>query len=173
MLIMDNNGNLLQLSDKQRRIAEFKKQGMKNKDIAKIEYPNANPNTGAVLVSKQLKKMNVNRQIERGREWALRKHGVTFDLLIGKLVKKLDAEKTDPRTGEVSDDNGTQMNAIKTLLTYIDKDDTNLNGKFTNPPIGVQSSNPELMDAIKNGNDVEIQRILFNKNVVTEDVTKD
>jgi len=149
---------MVNLSVKQRRIAQLKSKGMKNKDIAKIEYPEAKEHSGEVLVSRQLKKPYVAQFVEQGREIALRKYSINWDILIAKLTVMLNAEKTDFHSGEILPDNTTQLAAIKELAKMLT--DLEKSNNQQNTPL----NNTELIKALNsNVDEVELMRLVLNQ----------
>jgi len=145
---------MAELSIKEQEIIKLKSQGLKNREIAKIVYPQATQHAGDVLISRALKKPDVAKYVDQGVERALSKHNIHWDNLIGKLKIMLDADKTNPMTGEISADYAVQLNAIKTLISLMPKQQAN------NAPSNIT----ELTEAINNNvDDVELQRITFKK----------
>jgi hypothetical protein len=145
------------LTNKQAEIVKLKSQGLTNRAIAKIVYPEATIHAGDVLVSRQLKKSHVAKYVDQGREIALRKYNITYDLLLAELTIMLSAMKTDIHTGEVLPDYQVRLAAVKTFLPMLEKPP----GTAKTNPI----TNPELFKALKdNNNEVELQRIVFTKN---------
>lgn len=84
------------LSAKQRRIAKMKIKGNSNKQIAQIEYPEAKPESGAVLVSTQLNKPHVAKYVEQSKTIALKELGITWLRIIGPVNRALEFEEGDP-----------------------------------------------------------------------------
>ena len=152
---------MAQLTEKQLRIAKLKSEGKTNRDIAKIEYPDAKDHAGEVIVSRELKKGHVAKYVEQGREIALKKYGVTWDILIAKLVIMLNADKSDFHTGEILPDFTVQMSALKELAKMLDKPTQD-----RTTPI----DNKDLVNALNNSiDDVELQRLVFRKNGTTDE----
>ena len=156
---------MAKLTEIEQRAVDLKLEGLNNKQIGAILYPNATTGTQSVLMTRLFKKKHIAKILENGLEQSLKRYNVTYDRLIKKLESKLDASKIDYKTGEVLEDNAVQMSALKTLLALlIDKDK-----KIDNPISGVLRSNdnynPELVNAINNNvDDIELQRIIFKKN---------
>lgn len=146
---------MVEISDKNLRIAKLRSEGKTLKEIARIEYPAATESSGTTIVSRELKKPHVAKYIDKGREYELKKHNITWERLIRKLEAKLEATKTDYHTGKILDDNATQLQAIKMLVTMLSENKaTQIQGSTTNTT--------ELVNAIKdNLNDVELQRVIF------------
>jgi len=59
---------MAKITPKQGRIIKAKAEGYTQNDIAKVVYPNATPESGAVLVSRELKKVNVQEALQEAME---------------------------------------------------------------------------------------------------------
>ena len=133
---------MVEITAKQKRMAEMKSKGLSNREIAAIEYPHAKLHAGDVIVSRELKKLSVAKYVDKGREAALRRYSITWDRVIAKLNFFLD-----------SDNNNLQMQALRTILPMLEHSE----------PIQKQDYT-ELSKAINsNIDDVELQRIVFKK----------
>lgn len=73
------------LTVKQARIVKAKAEGKTQNSIAKEVYPNATPESGAVLVSRELKKVNVQEALEQ----AMQRAGITPDLALAPIGEAL------------------------------------------------------------------------------------
>jgi hypothetical protein len=146
---------MVELSEKQEKLIELKSQGMKNKDIAAILYPEATEHAGAVIISRELQKPHVAKYVQQGRDAILKKYDINWNTIIAKLVIMLNAEKTDGLTGEIKPDYVLQLQVIKTILPMLDK---------ANPQQNPIKNYPELQRALDKGNEVELQRLVFKKN---------
>lgn len=145
---------MVDITAKQMRIAELKSQGLKNKEIAAIEYPEAHGHAGDVIVSRELKKPHVAQYVDKGREIALKRYSVTWDTMIAKLTVMLNADKTDNLTGQIKPDYITQMNAIKLLIPLLEK-------KLEQPRIITDDS--ALQTVLNSGDEVELVKATFRK----------
>jgi hypothetical protein len=146
----------LHITAKQKQIAKLKSQGLKQKDIAKIVYPEATEHSGAVLISRELKKGHVAKYVEQGRDIAIKKYAITWDKLISKLNAMLEAEKFNQFTGEIVPDYTTQLSAVKVFMNMLPVDDDK-----TSPHI---YDNNDLQKALSsNVDEVELQRLTFRK----------
>jgi hypothetical protein len=105
------------ISPKQRRIVKAKIKGVKNKDIGKVEYPNATPDSQAVLVSRELQKGHVAQYLEQSKLQALKEHDITWSRIIKPISDGLKAtHKIYDKEGKVlvsEPDLNTQMRASK------------------------------------------------------------
>jgi hypothetical protein len=105
------------ISPKQRRIVKAKIKGVKNKDIGKVEYPNATPDSQAVLVSRELQKGHVAQYLEQSKLQALKEHKITWSRIIKPISDGLKAtHKIYDKEGNVlvsEPDLNTQMRASK------------------------------------------------------------
>jgi hypothetical protein len=105
------------ISPKQRRIVKAKIKGVKNKDIGKVEYPNATPDSQAVLVSRELQKGHVAQYLEQSKLQALKEHDITWSRIIKPISDGLKAtHKIYDKEGNIvveEPDLNTQMRASK------------------------------------------------------------
>jgi hypothetical protein len=105
------------ISPKQRRIVKAKIKGVKNKDIGKVEYPNATPDSQAVLVSRELQKGHVAQYLEQSKLQALKEHNITWSRIIKPISDGLKAtHKIYDKEGKTiveEPDLNTQMRASK------------------------------------------------------------
>lgn len=85
------------LSNKQKRIVRAKIKGKTNREIAKVEYPNAAPDSQDVIVSRELSKPAVKQYLEQTKLQALKEHNITWSRIIAPISAALHA--TD-RTGK-------------------------------------------------------------------------
>lgn len=79
----------VKLTPKQVKIVKGKAEGKPQRDIGLEVYPNATPESASVLVSRELKKVNVQQALDA----ALKKHGITLDHAIAPIGKALNATK--------------------------------------------------------------------------------
>lgn len=80
---------LKQLSKKQIDIVKGKVAGKSGREIGKQVYPNAKPETQSVMVSREIKKDNVQAALQE----AFKKNGITLDAAIEPIGKALKATK--------------------------------------------------------------------------------
>lgn len=106
------------ISSKQRRIVKAKIKGVKNKDIGKVEYPNATPDSQAVLVSRELGKDNVAKYYEQSKLQALKEHNITWSRVIKPISDALGAVRSD-LTGDVHVDHNTRLRASKQAVELL------------------------------------------------------
>lgn len=144
------------ISDKQKRIVEAKIKGLKNKDIAKIEYPQATQGSGEVLVSRQLKKEAVAQYYQQSRDLALQDLNITWRRIISVYEAGLNASKMDQFTGEITEDHTTRMSAADKLAKILPKEQESA------PP----QINEELSKALNDPNvsDIQLMRVLKSQN---------
>lgn len=76
---------------KQRIMVEKKIKGKSNKEIGQEMYPNATPESQAVLVSTNLKKPNVAKYLEQSKMIALKEHNITWSRILKPVSDGLDA----------------------------------------------------------------------------------
>lgn len=143
-----------ELRAKEQRIAQARLQGKKLKEIAKEEYPNASKHAGEVQVSRVLKKPRVAQYIEQEKTVALKTYGFTWDRIIRKLNDKIDATKSDFHTGELVDDNSTQLQALKMVISLLDLP------KDTNE----SQIKDKLLDISSNADEIQLVRLLKKEN---------
>ena len=105
-------------SAKQRRIAQLKIQGKKNRDIGEVEYPKAQLGrdgktySADVIVSRELKKPAVAQYLEQMKLQALKEHNVTWSRIIKPISDALEAGKRN-ESGEITPDHPTRLRAAK------------------------------------------------------------
>ena len=139
-----------ELSTTQELIAKLKSQGKTNREIAQIAYPDKELHVAEVTVSRQVKKPNVAKYIDKGKDYNLIMNNLTWNRALAKLNYFLDCENEN-----------LQFQALRTLISL-------LPGKIE--PTNKQD-NKELIAAINSKvDDVELQRIVFKK---TEPTTKE
>jgi len=78
------------ITAKQRRIVKAKIKGLKNTEIGKIEYANANPTSQRQLVSRELKKRPVAQYYEQTKTIALKEANITWKRVTEAISKGLD-----------------------------------------------------------------------------------
>jgi hypothetical protein len=86
------------ISRKAKQIANAKIKGHKNKDIGKIQYPNASPASQAVLVSTTLNKPEVVQYMEQSKLIALKEANITWARIIAPINDALTATKASGDT---------------------------------------------------------------------------
>lgn len=106
-------------TQKQRRIIKAKIQGASNKDIGAAEYPQATPQSQAVLISRELKKTNVAQYMEQSKLQALKEHNITWSRIIRPINDALEANKVvilgkgEDAFADVQPDHTTRLSAAK------------------------------------------------------------
>lgn len=106
-------------SEKQRRIVKAKIQGKKQRDIAAIEYPNAQLKSKDVLVSRELKKPIVAKYMDKELALLLEEQGVTKSQYILNIGQAMKADKQNNFTGEITPDWATRLSANKMAERFI------------------------------------------------------
>lgn len=147
---------MVNLSQKQRRIVEAKLEGRKNKEIGKLEYPNATPESQAVLVSRELKKPNVAQYHSKGLSKLLEAGGVTKNQYILNIGQAMQANKVASLAGDFYEteipDYTVRLQANKQAERFL---------KFEEQD---KELNPELSKALKGDYDeVQLVRLMKNK----------
>lgn len=104
---------MVKITPKQRRIVKAHAKGVKNKDIGLVEYPMANSNSQAVLVSRELKKPNVAQYSEQMKLIALKENNITWTRIAKVINEALDADKMNQFTGEITPDYTIRLSANK------------------------------------------------------------
>ena len=94
--------------------------------------------------------------VQTALQKALRKHKITFDRAIKPISDALGAEKVNEETGEITPDYNVQLKASAQALKLINDD-------YPVQAENVQKSPPNLLKAIHNSDEVELQRIIFSK----------
>jgi len=145
---------------KQAQIIELKSQGKTNRDIGKIVYPERSQTVADTLVSRQLKKPHVAKYVDQGKERALAKYNITWDILMAKLIVMLNAEKRHALTGEVMPDNNLQFQVVKELIKMLDKKPEQQLNQVTNNialihALKSNASEIDLLDALNTDNKAE------------------
>lgn len=79
------------LTISQAKIIKGKAEGKKQSTIGREVYPNATPASSSVLVSRELKKVNVQEALHM----ELEKQGITLELAIAPIKKALTAKKVE------------------------------------------------------------------------------
>lgn len=114
---------MVNLSDKSKRIIEAKLNGKKNKDIGKLEFPDATEGSQAVLVSRELKKPHVAQYYDKELNVLLAEHGVTKSQYIMNIGLGMQAMKQNQFTGEITDDLGMRLQANKQAERFLKFDE--------------------------------------------------
>lgn len=84
---------MAKITPKQAKIIKSKVEGYTQNDIAKVVYPNATPESGAVLVSRELRKVNVQEALQE----AMEKLNLTPERALKPIDDALDAEDLEMR----------------------------------------------------------------------------
>lgn len=138
-----------ELSTTEQLIAKLKSQGKSNREIAQIAYPDKSLHVAEVTVSRQIKKPNVAKYIDKGKDYALIMNNLTWHRALTKLDYFLDC-----------DNENLQFQALRTVISLLPVK--------TEPT--TKEDNKELIAAINSKvDDVELQRIVFKK---TEPIQK-
>lgn len=147
----------LLLTKVQSQILDLKNQGISNTEIGKIVYPNSKRDNGRVMVSRQLNSEAVVNYLSASKDQALKLKNITWLKIISKLGIMLDANKNvydkEGSLIETIPDIQQQQFAIKTLIPMLSDD-------VVPEQLG---GNKALAEALKAGDEVELQRIVFNK----------
>lgn len=112
---------MVNISTKQKRIVKSKIKGLSNKDIGAKEYPEATPESQAVLVSREVNKPHVAQYLEQSKMIALKEHNITWSRIIKPISDALEAGvkriETNEETGELTEhetiDHNTRLRASK------------------------------------------------------------
>lgn len=110
---------MIKLSQKQKRIAKAKVRGLSNKQIGEAEYPNANPDSQGVIISRELAKPQVAEYIEGGKQKAIEQLGITWVEILKPRLDALQAVKWNEFTGEIVTDHLTRLKASESLEKII------------------------------------------------------
>jgi hypothetical protein len=146
---------MVKLSAKDRRIALASAKGLSNKEIGAVEYPNATPESQAVLVSRVLGKTHVAQYRDKELDVLLNKHGVTKNQYIENIGQAMKATKivtshTEPDY-EVPD-HTVRLNANRQAERFL---------KFDND---IKQEGSEVLNkALKEGDELQMIRVLKNK----------
>lgn len=135
---------------KQKRIVKAKIKGHSNKDIGTQEYPEATPESQAVLVSRELSKPHVAQYLEQSKMIALKEHNITWSRIIKPISDALEAVRSD-LTGDIHIDHNTRLRASKQAaeLLQVKQIDEEVKEQLQNLPEGI--------------NELELQRLIFKK----------
>lgn len=115
---------MVDLSPKQKRIVEAKAKGLKNKEIAAVEYPEAQPRSGEVLVSRELKKPHVAKYESKVLAKLLDQNNVTHSQYIMNIGLAMQADKQNQFTGEVVPDITARLQGNKMAERFLKFDDS-------------------------------------------------
>ena len=103
----------------QTRIVKAKvKATLKNipqREFSKALYPNADPKSAEVLVSRELNKVNVKEALKK----ALDKHGITIEKATAPIAEGLQAMKQNNFTGEFTVDHSIRLKAASMALDVL------------------------------------------------------
>jgi hypothetical protein len=99
-------------TEKQRRIVKAKIAGKKNRDIAKVEYPNATQESQDVIISRELTKPEVAKYYEESKLIALKNAGIDWQWIVDRVSAAGNAIKQS-NTGEVTPDHSVRLSAVK------------------------------------------------------------
>lgn len=143
---------MVNMSEKDRRIAKAKIEGKKNKDIGVLEFPQATPESQAVLVSRTLKKPQVVQYLDKGREVAIKESGITWSKVIAPISDALNATKHVAVAGDFFDsglpDHSIRLKASDMASKLLDNEPTSFN---------------DLGELDQNINEIELSKIVFKK----------
>lgn len=109
-----NSLKVPKLSRKQQQIVKAKVKGHKNKDIAKIHYPKANPQSQASIISSELRKPNVAQYYEQSKLQALKEHNITWSRVIKPISDGLTALNSKEEI-----DHNTRLRASKQAVELL------------------------------------------------------
>lgn len=138
-------------TEKQRRIVKAKVQGKKNRDIAKLEYPNAKLESQDVIVSRELAKPHVAKYYQESKLIALKNVGIDWQWIIDRINDAGNATKQNQFTGEIDADHGLRLRAAKQaqdLLEVKTKDVDQTAAPLNNLPAGIDEV--QLIRLLKN-----------------------
>lgn len=142
------------ISAKDKRIAKAKIEGKKNKEIGAIEFPEATPESQAVLVSRSLKKPHVAQYLDKGKDIAIKESGITWTKVIEPIKDALKATKYASVAGDFFD---TQLPDHAIRLKASDMA-SKLLGDEPN-----QTKDYDLENLDKNISEIELSKIIFKK----------
>jgi len=134
------------ISRKQQQIVKAKIKGHKNKDIGAVQYPNAKPESQAVLVSRELKKTHVAKYYEQSKLQALKEHNITWSRIIKPVSEALEAIKPN---GDI--DHNTRLSASKQATSLLELKHID------------EEAKEQLKNLPEDINELEIQRLLFKR----------
>lgn len=145
---------------KKAKAVEMHLEGKKQKDIAKIVYPDQTPQAGQVSVSRLLNSQEVQAQVAQ----SLAKHDITIDKAIAPIKEALEATKVvitgskDDAFAEVIPDHNIRLKAGKEARDLLGINQTR-NTQDTQQGMTAE----DIQDLGNASNEVELQRILFKK----------
>lgn len=139
----------MSINAKQAKIIKLKTKGLKQSKIGQEVYPNATQQSANTMVSRELKKVNVQEALQQ----ALAKHNITVDTAVEPIANALTAKKQNQFTGEITDDYTTQLNASKMALNL-------LGVQSTTAP--TQVNNDDILNAIKTKDTLKITQAVFS-----------
>jgi len=135
------------ITKKQAEIVKLKAQGKKQGEIGKALYPNATPQSANTMISRELKKVDVQQALQQ----ALAKNNITIDTALKPIGDALQAEKQNQFTGEITADHTTRLQASKEALKLLD---------VNNPPT-TPINNEDILQAIKTKDTLKITQAVF------------
>lgn len=142
------------ISAKDKRIAKAKIEGMKNKEIGAVEFPEATPESQAVLVSRSLNKPHVAQFLDKGKDMAIKESGLTWAKVIEPIKDALNATKYASVAGDFYD---TQLPDHPVRLKASDMA-SKLLGDEPNP-----TKDYDLENLDKDINEIELSKIVFKR----------
>ncbi len=145
---------MVKISAKDRRIALASAEGLSNKEIGAVEYPNATPESQAVLVSRVLKKQWVAQYRDKELAVLLKTHGVTKNQYIENIGKAMKATKIVTSHTELDyevPDHTVRLNANRQAERFLKFEDVK------------QEGSEVLKQALKEGDELQMIRVLKNK----------
>lgn len=149
------------LKPKELKFIKAKLQGKNNTQAAMIATGTTNKQYAAVAANRMIKNDNIQAQLAK----ELDKMGITLKKAIKPIKDGLQATKQgmDKETGEYFDsglpEHATRLKASAMALELLGAKDRHNNHDNQTPPF-----NPALLtEALNNGDEIELQRIIFNK----------
>lgn len=112
-------------SEKQRRIVKSKIKGVKHREIANIEYPQASQESKDVIISRELKKPHVAKYMDKELSLLLQEQGVTKSQYITNVGQAMKADKQNTFTGEITPDWTTRLSANKMAERFLKFEEDN------------------------------------------------
>lgn len=150
-----------ELSDKQKRIAELKSQGLKNPQVGAEVYPNANPTSQRQLVSRELKKPHVAQYYEQGKIQALKSNNINWDRIIKPINDALEAVKVV--TSHTEPDYEIPDHAIRLTASKHARELLKELSQNTQPQAHDSITSKQLAEAVESGDILTIQQLVLEK----------
>lgn len=152
------------------RFVNARLKGMSQTKAAMIATGTKDKNIAKVRGHRLATSVNVQESIQK----SLKQYGITTDILVGVVVQALTAKKTTAIQGEVFEtdlpDHTVRLKAVQMLgelMGFKQKPPEVSPGVWQQMQPGAPSlqDNPEVQKALENGNEVEMQRVIFKKEV--------